>query len=359
MLVVKTPQTYINEPGVLREAGKHISVIGKKPLIIGGPTALEAVGKEFFDSLKAYEIDDSHIHVFKGFPSDRQFNIYAEKSVNINADVIIAIGGGRVIDTAKAVGDITNLPVVAVPTIAATCASWAAITIQYDDEGAFVQTRSNKQSARLVLADPEVIFKAPTRYLFSGVVDTFAKFYETRPTLSHYPDNTTLRIGVHNSELAFSLLEESTFVAIEEAKKGIYGKAARDVIDSIIYLAGVVGSFQENLGYYSFAHPFYHCSTRLANTRFRLHGEKVAYGILAQLVLEKKSEEEIGQVIALFEKYQAAFQLKDLGIDENVEADLKYLGENIPKTFQYVKHTADEIQQALLTADRLVKEKIK
>lgn len=357
MLAVKTPETYINKPDAILEAGEHIAKIGKKPLIIGGATALEVVKKELLESLEGAEIDISNIYTFTGYPSETQFQKYAGIARDIGADVIIGIGGGRVLDTAKAAADILELPAVTIPTIAATCAAWAAVTIQYDDEGAYVQGRWNKHSARLVIADPKVIFTAPRRYLFSGVVDTFAKLYETRPSLEKYPDNVTFALAVEGSRVAFDKLEQQTFRALVEAQQGVYGEAARDVIDAIIYLAGFAGSFQESsLTHYGFAHPFYHVSTRLANTRHKLHGEKVAYGIVTQLFLEKKPEKEIIETIKLFHRYNAAFTLEDIGIKDHQEEDINFLKKDVRDAFPYVVFSEEEIKEALLAADRLTRQ---
>lgn len=356
MLTVKTPNTYLNEPGILAKAGGYIAEYGIRPLLIGSKTAWKAVGEEFLDSLQKNGIDTDHAYTFSGYPSERQFQKYAKLAQEIQADVIIGIGGGRTLDTAKAAGDITGLPVVTIPTIAATCAAWAAVTIQYDDEGAYVKARWNKRTAKLIIADPKILLTAPKRYLYAGVADTFAKFYETRPAIELEPDNTTTKLGFHGSVVAFENLERETFQALEEAQEGVFGKAAIDVIDAIIYLAGFVGSFTEDSAYRSsFAHPFYHCSARLANTRHRLHGEKVAFGIIAQLFLEKKEEKEIKEAVALFDKYHAAWSLEDIGIHDRLEEDLAFLGEDIPKSFPSVTYSPREIISALKSADEIIR----
>ncbi len=353
MITVKTPQTYINEAGSISNAGTYISKIGKNPLIIAGNKAKDAAGSVFFKSLSKNGISAENIEIFSGFPSQNQFDSFAKKARAINADFIIGIGGGRVLDTAKATGDILSLPVVAVPTVAATCAAWAAVTIQYDDEGGYVKARLNRKSAELVIADPKVIFTAPKRYLFSGIVDTFAKFYEIRPTTEFYPEDVPSQIALKASEIAFANLERDTLTAISEAERGIFGQAARNVVDAIIYLAGFAGSFRGEYGHYSFAHPFYHTSTLFHHTNIKLHGEKVAFGILAQLVLENKSEEEILKTIEIFSKYGNDWTLDDFKISES---DLDFLKKEIPAIFDYVPYKNEEaIKAALKKADGLVK----
>lgn len=353
MYTVKTPYRYINEAGAIEKAGEYLLEAGKNPLIIAGKHSSDAVGKAFFESLETAGINSKNLFIFEGFPSQRQFDFYAKKAKELNADFIVGIGGGRALDTSKAAGDIAGLPVVTVPTVAATCASWAALTVQYDDNGAFVLHRQNKKSPYIVLADPKVIFTAPKRYLFSGVVDTFAKFFEVRPTVERFPDDTPSKIALNEATIAYNNLEASTFKAIDEAEKGIYGKAAEDVIDAVIYLAGLAGSVKSRYGHYSFAHPFYHTSTRILKSNIKLHGEKVAFGIVVQLVLEGKTETEVLDAIRLFAKYNADFLISDFNLDNE---DLESLSRQIKKLFPYAYWEAESVLKAFYKADELTRQ---
>ena len=360
-LNIKTPETYITENKIISKAGKYISEYGRNPLIIAGKKAFNAVNENFTASLKEAGINYANIEFFEGYPSQRQFNLYAKKALEVGADVIIGIGGGRVLDTAKAVGDTVSLPVVAVPTVGATCAAWAAVTIQYDDEGGFVDFRLNKHSAKLVLADPEVILKAPVRYLHSGVVDTFAKFYEIRPVNQSNPENIPFDVALYASKIAFDKLNEITFAAEKEAEQNVFSQNAKDVIDSIIYIAGFAGSLKTELSQYSFAHPFYHSATRIHSTHQKLHGEIVATGIITQLVLEHKPNEEILEAVKYFSIFDDLFSLSDLGLgqtDEEILESVEFLSKDIKKSFG-TPWSSEEIKSALLEADKIIKKEIK
>jgi glycerol dehydrogenase len=354
-MIIKTPVKYISGDGVLAQAGEHIKEFTQRPLIVGSRKALAAAKDTLVKTLDEYNIDSSNIEEFSGYPSETQFAKFKGLIQKTDADAIIAVGGGRVLDTCKATAELAGVPVITVPTIAATCAAWAGLTIQYDDEGAFVKARPLKSSPVLVIADTRIILSAPERYLFAGVADTFAKFYEIRPSFEHAKDSVTLDIALYASQVAFDKLESSVFKALEEAKQGIYSDAATDVVDAVIYLAGFAGSFQSNRVYYSFAHPFYHISSRFPSTRHKLHGEKVAYGILAQLYLEKKSESEIDKAIRIFEHYNNAYTLDEIGFDRENTDELERLAEDVKREFPYVTWDKEEIVNALLDADEAVR----
>ncbi|MCR4888458.1 MAG: iron-containing alcohol dehydrogenase family protein [Ruminococcus sp.] len=358
-MIIKTPQKYFSEPDIIKKAGKYIAEYSKKPLIIGSSSALKAAFNDLKSSLDEHGINSENVETFRGYPSENQIQKYSRLASDLKADAIIALGGGRTLDTAKAAGELAEVPVITIPTIAATCAAWAALTIQYDDEGSFVKPRPLKSSPVLILADTKIILSAPKRYLFAGVADTFAKLYEVRPTFEHYPDSISLDIALYSSKVAFDKLEKNVFTALDEAEKGIYGQAAKDVVDSVIYLAGFAGSFQNEVGYYSFAHPFYHISARFPNTRHKLHGEKVAYGIISQLFLEGKEKEYTADSIRLFDKYGNAFTLEDIGLSADNTDELYALADDVKKDFSYVLWSRDEIVEALLSANKLTKEILK
>ncbi|MBQ3799113.1 MAG: iron-containing alcohol dehydrogenase family protein [Treponema sp.] len=357
-LQIKTPETYITENGIVARAGEYISAYGRKAFVISGKTAFAAIKEKFIGSLEKNGISADSVNIFSGYPSQSQFDSYAAKAKEAGADVIVGIGGGRVLDTAKAVGDILGLPVTAVPTVGATCAAWAAVTIQYDDIGRFVNFRNNAHSARLVLADPEVILRSPVRYLHSGVVDTFAKLYEIRPVNESHPENIPFDVALYASGIAFDRLVAKTISAEKDAEKGVFAGDAKDVVDSIIYLAGFAGSLKTELSQYSFAHPFYHSATRITGTHEKLHGEIVATGIIVQLLLEKKTQEELSRALELFRSFGDLFSLTDLGLGESQEelaSSVSFLAKDIKTSFG-TPWTEDEVSNALLSADGIIKD---
>lgn len=357
MLEIKNPRIYLNAPGVINESGSYIKKIGANPLILAGKKAWDAVAEPLSKSFEDAGLSYENLYYFDAYPSQTQFDKYIELVITHKHDVIIGIGGGRVLDTAKAVGNLSQVPIVTIPTVAAQCAAWAAVTIQYDDEGAYVRGRWNEFAPQLVIADPKVMLSAPVRYTYAGIVDTFAKWYENAPSLDLDATSATTRIATYAARVAFEKLEESGIKALSEAQENIFSQASVDVVDAIEYLAGFVGSVtQTGRSYYGFAHPFYHDSTRLAHTRVKLHGEKVAFGIVAQLFLEKKPKKEIEETIRLFGKYKNAFVLEDFAIKDSVDADLDFLSEDILKEFDYVPYSKEDIKQALLDADNFTKE---
>ncbi len=333
MLHISTPQYYISEPGAIKSFGKTVLDIidaGKgrfaeegaerKAFIVASPTAWKKTKDEIESQLNSLGITYERAE-FKGYPSERQAREYASAARLINADILIAVGGGRTMDVTKAAGTFSKLPVVTVPTIAATCAAWAAVSILYTDEGDFDKPLPNPVSPRGIIADTNIIAAAPTRYIKAGIADTLAKWYE--PVYAE-AENFTTKISQHGAKLAHDVIVERAVSVLDNLEKGVVDKDTVRIIDAIIYLAGFVGSFIGERAFGGFAHPFYHSSRRIPSTRKILHGELVAFGMIAQLRFENRNDELKG-LLDILGKLDNLFTLEEIGLtddkDKRVIAD--------------------------------------
>lgn len=72
--------------------------------------------------------------LFRGHCSESDVQQLAAESGD-DRSVVIGVGGGALLDTAKALARRLGLPFVAVPTIAATCAAWTPLSVWYNDAG--------------------------------------------------------------------------------------------------------------------------------------------------------------------------------------------------------------------------------
>jgi glycerol dehydrogenase len=319
MIDIISPKRYLNAPGALAETGALVSPLAKRALLVGSKTALAVAGDALRASLCAAGVAHE-THEYNGFPTREAAQVTALRAKKCGAEALIATGGGRIMDTVKTAGAYSGLPVVAVPTIAATCAPWAPVAILYTVEGAFSEAVPYKQSPVLVVADSDVLAKAPARYLRSGIADTFAKWYEVSPSLKH-SDDIYLRLSVKYGELAREILE-SKGASVAAAPAVCSRSDFADVLDAIFLLAGLCGSIKSINKTQGIAHPLYNAFSLLPELRPRLHGEKVAFGLVAQGILEGQSEGEIAHRLALFTTLQIPLTLASLGLTDGVDAKL-------------------------------------
>lgn len=351
MIQIQTPAQYWNRPGVLRDAAPWAPYAGKKAVVIAGQTAWRSVSEgllgRFYDDGIAFAY-----HPFEGYCTAPKIDIYAEKAAAFGAELVVGAGGGGALDLSKAVGERLGLPVVTIPTVPATCAAWSAMTVLYDDAGRVAGYRPLSGSPALVLADADLLSAAPLRYLSAGIADTVVLWYETRINVSYGTyGRLDGRIGWHTSLLALEVLKREAVAVYRDAEKDKRHPAFPDVVDAIFLLAGLVGSISGDGGRAAFAHAIHDALTWFPETKGTLHGEKVAFGLLAQLALEGQYEEAA---------YWAGFYLQlELPI---TLAELGFAGaasDNAARIAAYVPFDADTAEGlAFPVSERLLAEAI-
>lgn len=316
MLTVKTPFAYENEPGALERSDVWAEWAGRHAAVIGGETALKTALPLLADRL-ADAGTTFKLFAFSGYCTAGKIDKLTAQAGADRAGLIVGVGGGSALDTAKAVGERLNLPVVAVPTVPATCAAWSALTVLYDDEGRASGYLPLKRSPARVVADTRLLAASPRRYLASGIADTVVKWYETglneRPG---EPRRLDVQIGLQTAALALAVLEEhSRAVYAAAAGDGQVTSAYQEVTDAILSLAGVVGSFGGGRRRAALAHAVHDALTQFPETRDTLHGEKVAFGLLVQLALAGR-EDEAERWSRFYRELGLPVTLRELGFRE-------------------------------------------
>lgn len=95
-------------------------------------------------------------------------------------DYVIALGGGKTIDTAKVVADKLNVPTAVLPTTASTDAPCSALSVLYTPHGDFDRYSFFNKNPAVILVDTSIVSKAPARFLSSGIGDALATNIEAR-----------------------------------------------------------------------------------------------------------------------------------------------------------------------------------
>jgi len=148
-----------------------------------------------------------------------------------DSDGIIAVGGGKTIDTAKAVAQKLDLPVVIVPTIASNDAPCSGLSVVYNEEGVVVKVIFSKRNPDLVLVDSEIIAKAPVELLVAGMGDALATYFEARAVKASGARNMA-RGNVTNTAMMMSKLCYDLLIANGvEAKKAVENKEVNEALE--------------------------------------------------------------------------------------------------------------------------------
>jgi hydroxycarboxylate dehydrogenase A len=231
-----------------------------------------------------------------------------------DADAVIGVGGGKILDTAKAAADKTGKPVITVPTLAATCSAWTPLSVMYDDAGRYIRFDVFPRQNLACFFDPQIVLSAPVGYLRSGIGDTLAKWYEAELLTRNieFP-SAPVRLGLEASRICRDALLLHGEKAVDDYQQRILSQELINVFESIIVLGGSVGGFAERFGRVAGAHSVHNGLTAVPETHSCLHGEKVAYGILVQLMLEERIG-EVQQLVSSFKRIGLPVSMKDLSV---------------------------------------------
>ncbi|MEN8444400.1 MAG: iron-containing alcohol dehydrogenase family protein, partial [Cyanobacteria bacterium J06555_13] len=239
------------------------------------------------------------------------------------ADCIIGIGGGKALDTAKLIAHQRQLPVATVPTSAATCAGWTALSNVYSPGGAFLYDVGLTKCPDVILLDYELVATAPQRTLVAGIGDAIAKWYEASVSSGHSPH--TLVIGaVQQARVLRDILFQKSQAALQHPGSDDW----REVVDAAVLMAGVIGGMGGAQCRTVAAHAVHNGLTHVA-AHGTLHGEKVAYGILVQLRLEEMGTGSAlaatarQQLVQFYKEIGLPMSLADMGMEQLTVAQLQ------------------------------------
>ncbi|ALB63623.1 Glycerol dehydrogenase [Cronobacter condimenti 1330] len=318
--VVPGPANYYSHQGALaRLTDFYTPAQLSRAVWVYGERAIEAARPFLPDAFDA----PGAMHIlFRGHCSERDVNALAEQAGDDRA-VVIGVGGGALLDTAKALARRLGLPVVAIPTIAATCAAWTPLSVWYNDAGQALHFEVFDDANHLVLVEPEIILRAPAAYLLAGIGDTLAKWYEAvvlAPEPARLP--LTVRLGINAALTLRDVLLAQSEAALADQQRGALTQDFRDVIDAIIAGGGMVGGLGERFTRVAAAHAVHNGLTVLPQTEKYLHGTKVAYGILVQSALLGQ-EAVLAQLITAYQRFNLPTTLAELDVDIHNDAELE------------------------------------
>ncbi|WP_243298362.1 iron-containing alcohol dehydrogenase family protein [Bacillus litorisediminis] len=279
------------------------------------------------------------------------------------AEAIIGIGGGKVLDITKAAANQANIDAILLPTLASTCAAWTPLSVFYDEDGSFTHYSIFPRSSLYVLIEPRAFLNSPSRYLIAGIADTLAKWYEADVIMRELKDPPlAVSIAHHAARLCRDVLLEHSLDALQDLKAGEISPSLLKVIETNIVAGGMVGGYGDQFGRISGAHAVHNGLTILEETHHLLHGEKVAYGILIQLVLEKNWN-EIKKLIELYKSLQLPYMLEHLGLQLHEQAKLLRIAEAIVKPSESIhlmkgSFSAEKLYQAFIDLETFVQKEI-
>lgn len=310
------PQRYVQGPGVLDRLGRYLSLVGPRcAAILVSAGGERRHGDALRASLRAADIAPV-FRTFGGECSLEEVERHVSALLSQAVDCVIAVGGGKCVDTGKAIAFRLGVPIVIAPTLASNDAPCSAVSVLYTPEGVSCAVELYPQSPALVVVDTAIVAAADARFLVSGMGDAMATWYEAAVCLRNPGAMTTL--GARPTIASAAIGEACATTLFAQGRAAAAAVAARTVtpdLEAVVEANTLLSGLGFESGGLAAAHAFAQSFTVLPATNAAyLHGEMVAMGTLAQLVIESRPD-EARRVARFFAEVGLPAHLGHLGID--------------------------------------------
>lgn len=277
---INLPSKIIVGHGVLDKIGELCSKLGfnngrKNIFMVTGPSTFKIAGKKLLETLENEEYNVSYMEVLES--NIGYVNWCQDEICDFNPNLILGVGGGKNIDVAKLASSEIGLPFISVPTTLShdgIASPIASVKGMEEDFSTIAQTPI------AILADTEIISKAPYRLLASGIGDILANLTAVLDwKLAHrikneYFGHFAAMLSQNSAEMMLSSYEK-----INSSEESV-----RIVLEALITSSiaiSVAGSSRPASGS---EHLFSHALDKLGSD-YALHGEQCGVGTIMMMYL--------------------------------------------------------------------------
>lgn len=287
---------YVQGYGAIHDLKKYVDWMGSKFLVVASKNRMRELKGTLTEALSG---KDLQFYEFAGECSWPNIGRLMKAAKEFGAETLIGAGGGKVVDTVKAAafkGGLLNE--VIIPTIAATDAYTSAASCIYDDQTHLMTEAINSpKNPDLVLADTEILLKAPVRQFVSGMGDALSTYVGALVCHNNYFNNHHGGAGTQSAlaiaKLSYDMLLQYGRQAKIAAEKRALTDAYNAIVEVNILMSGM--GFENNGS--SSDHSFYFGTLALPNREeYVYHGEGVAFSTCCQLVMQGAPSEQLDEV---------------------------------------------------------------
>ena len=333
---------------------------GKTVLIIGGKRALAAAENKIREYVKKTNLEIIGVKVYGADCTYAAVDKLRELPEYQDADMVFGVGGGKALDTVKCLCITDDKPVFAFPTIASNCAACTSVSIMYNDDGTFLKPHFFVRPVMHSFIDTEIIAKAPSQYMWAGIGDTYAKYYEATISSRNERLEHFTSLGVAVSHMCRDPLLQYGAKALEDHKKGLCTYEVEQVVLAIVVTTGIASIFltkdftpDYNSG---LAHAIFYALTSYPVIEEKhLHGEVVGFGVLFALLVDGQYD-EFEQIYKLNQSLKLPVSLEEIDItEEQWEESMK----RIPEMSDVAHYPYKVTKEMLIDSKKKLEEKAK
>ena len=346
-----SPGRYIQGPGEITNLSKYTTKFGDNVFVV--------IDQFFYEDLtaklgKLYEELPGTFKtvVFNTEVSEEQIAATSAIAKEINPSVIVGIGGGKTLDTAKAVADDLHVPVIVSPTSASTDAPTSSLSVIYKPNGEHSHARHYIKNPDIVLVDSRIIADAPVRFLVSGMGDALATVFEAKANQASDSANyiagesgefRRTKTAMVVAQACYDMLIANGLKAKIAAERHCVTEALETIIEVNTLMSGL--GF-ENTGCAA-AHSVQEGITAVPTAGRMLHGEQVAFGTICELIAENAPEELIDEVMNFCISVGLPITLEDVKV-EATEENVRIIAESSVKNSYWAAQPAPVTVEAVM-----------
>lgn len=352
-----SPHRYVQGPGALDQLGELTAAYGKRPLVIADGVVLGLLRKRLETSLGELA-GATRFAEFGGECTAAEIARLAAEATSVSADVVIGVGGGKAIDTAKGVRIELGRPIIIVPTIASNDSPTSRLAVVYTSEHVLHEVRAMPANPDAVLVDTAVIVQAPERFFISGVGDALSKKFEAEQCFLSGGNNF---YKARPPYVALTLADACYAAIRAHAVRGLAATRAKQLsedfertVEATILLSGL--AFEN--GGLSIAHSLTRGLSTVPELSRALHGEQVAFGLLVQLLLEERPAAYVADLVDFYARMGLPRSLAQLGYSGDPARVASQIARHTWERAPYVRYLtkpvdAVRLEEAVLAADAL------
>ena len=287
-----------------------IPKIEKKKSVIATEEALVPIMKPYLDEMKR-DLPKSEIYLIEENSFDEAMEL-AKHICMEDVEVIIGMGGGKVLDVAKYAGFVGKIPYICVPTTLSNDSLSSPVAV-LGTEGDARKTLKCAIPAGIVV-DVNVIMGAPVSHLQSGIGDTISKYtalYDWKLDAAHRKDRV--------DDFSYLLSDMALSSLCYNEEKSLKSKEFIKILTQSLVLGGLAMEIAGNSRPCSGSeHLFCHSLEENHKEIEISHGMAVALGSLVSCRLQGR---DVKQLEAVLQAYGMDMDPMNWGITKEIFTD--------------------------------------
>jgi len=351
------PGRYVQGPGALEAVPGIILQLGASHVLLLTDDVVEqVVGLRLRNLLRESSLTVSRLH-FGGACTRAAIEALAGEGQRCGGDLLLALGGGKTIDTAKGISRSIGARLIVAPTVASNDSATSRLIVLYDESGQLVGVDLMARNPDAVVVDTTEIARAPVRYFRAGIGDALSKTFEAAQCRQsgglNFHGGRPPRVAGFLGDYCYQVLREAGPSALAAVQSGTVTEAVEDVVEATVLLSGL--AFEN--GGLSVAHGLLRGLSAVPGLSQALHGEMVAFGTLVQLIMEQRSPAWMEAHLRLVRALDLPVSLEALGKGELTAEELDTV---VTRTLAapYITNferpiDAAMLKKAILDADKL------